>query len=67
MHLLENWQFWRVPSDYDLGYEDGQKPRFWNRWGGAGGLLPPGVYLYRVNLGADSGQDTALHSLSIAY
>lgn len=37
LHLLENWQFWRVPSDYDLGYEDGQKPRFWNRWGGAGG------------------------------
>ena len=28
---------WRVPSDYDLGYEDGQKPRFWNRWSGAGG------------------------------
>ena len=27
----------------------------------------PGVYLYRVDLGADSGQDTALHSLSIAY
>lgn len=37
LHLLENWQFWRVPSDYDLGYEDGQKPRFWNRWSGAGG------------------------------
>ena len=37
LHLLENWQFWRVPSDYDLGFEDGQKPRFWNRWGGAGG------------------------------
>ena len=33
----------------------------------AGRLLPPGVYLYRVDLGADSGQDTALHSLSIAY
>lgn len=37
LHLLENWQFWRAPSDYDLGFEDGQKPRFWNRWGGAGG------------------------------
>ena len=37
LHLLENWQFWRMPSNYDLGYEDGQKPRFWNRWGGAGG------------------------------
>ena len=33
----------------------------------AGRLLPPGVYLYRVDLGADSGQDTALHSLSIVH
>ena len=45
LHLLENWQFWRVPSDYDLGYEDGQKPRFWNRWGGAGGDPQSGIFL----------------------
>ena len=37
LHLLENWQLWRVASDHDLNYEDVQKPRFWNRWDGAGG------------------------------
>ncbi len=27
--LLENWQFWRDPSDKVLGYIDGQMPRIW--------------------------------------
>ena len=33
----------------------------------AGRWLPPGVYLYRINLGAELGQDTALHSLSVTH
>jgi len=24
IHLLENWEFWRTPSLYNLGYVDGQ-------------------------------------------
>ncbi len=32
-----------------------------------GRLLPPGLYLYRIDLGADTGRDTALRRLSIAY
>ena len=46
IHLLENWEFWREPSLYNLGYVDGQKPRFWNRWNGAGGdPTQSGVFL----------------------
>ncbi|MDE2734783.1 MAG: hypothetical protein OXI72_10355, partial [Gemmatimonadota bacterium] len=46
IHLLENWEFWREPSLHNLGYVDGQKPRFWNRWGGAGGdPTQSGVFL----------------------
>ena len=37
IHLLDNWQFWRIPALYDLGYVDGQKPRFWKGWNGYGG------------------------------
>ena len=37
IHLLDNWEFWREPARYNLGYVDGQKPRFWNRWNGVGG------------------------------
>ena len=33
----------------------------------AGQRLPPGLYLYRVDLGADAGQDTALRRIAIAY
>ena len=46
LHLLENWEFWRNPFSYNLGYVDGQKPRFWNRWNGAGGdPTQSGVFL----------------------
>ena len=46
IHLLENWEFWRDPSLHNLGYVDGQKPRFWNRWNGAGGdPTQSGVFL----------------------
>ncbi len=46
IHLLDNWQFWRDPSLHDLGYVNGQKPRFWNRWNGVGGdPTQSGVFL----------------------
>ncbi len=46
IHLLDNWQFWRTPSLHNLGYVDGQKPRFWNRWNGVGGdPTQSGVFL----------------------
>ena len=46
IQLLENWEFWRVPALYNLGYVDGQKPRFWNRWNGIGGdPTQSGVFL----------------------
>ena len=46
IHLLENWEFWREPSLHNLGYVNGQKPRFWNRWSGAGGdPTQSGVFL----------------------
>ena len=46
LYLLENWEFWREPFFYNLGYVDGQKPRFWNRWNGAGGdPTQSGVFL----------------------
>ena len=37
LHLLEKWQFWRVPGVRDLSYVDGQMPRMWKRWNGRGG------------------------------
>jgi hypothetical protein len=46
IQLLDNWEFWREPSRYNLGYVDGQKPRFWNRWNGVGGdPTQSGVFL----------------------
>lgn len=33
----------------------------------AGRLVRPGIYLYRINLDADSGQDTQLRTLGVAY
>ena len=46
IQLLDNWEFWREPSNYNLGYVDGQKPRFWNRWNGVGGdPTQSGVFL----------------------
>ena len=46
IQLLENWEFWREPSVYNLGFVDGQKPRFWNRWNGMGGdPTQSGVFL----------------------
>jgi len=46
IQLLDNWEFWREPSRYNLGYVDGQKPRLWNRWNGVGGdPTQSGVFL----------------------
>ena len=63
IHLLDNWQFWRDPSLHDLGYVDGQKPRFWNRWNGVGGdPTQSGVFL----VDRDSTTYNAPRSQSIA-
>ena len=29
--------------------------------------MPPGTYLYRIDLGADAGDDTALRAIVVAY
>ncbi len=63
IHLLDNWQFWRVPSLYDLSYVDGQKPRLWNRWDGEGGNpAQSGVFM----VGRDSTTYNAPRSQSIS-
>jgi hypothetical protein len=30
-------------------------------------MVPPGVYLYRIDLGAEAGKDTALRTIAVAY
>ena len=39
----------------------------WNGRTTQGGLVPPGTYLCRIDLGADAGDDTALHTIAVAY
>jgi hypothetical protein len=47
---------------------DGLARRFsWSGRDAAGQVVAPGVYLFRIDLGAQSGEDTALHALSVAY
>ncbi len=47
---------------------DGLARRFsWSGRDAAGRVVAPGLYLFRIDLGAQSGEDTALHSLSVAY
>jgi flagellar hook assembly protein FlgD len=47
---------------------DGLARRFsWSGRDAAGQVVAPGLYLFRIDLGAQSGEDTALHSLSVAY
>ena len=45
--------------------------RFWAAWDGrgrkTGGLLPPGLYLLRLTVKADSGTDTAVASFPLIY
>ena len=39
-------------------------------WGGRdidGSMVPPGAYLYRIDLGAEAGKDTALRTIAVAY
>ena len=39
-------------------------------WGGRdvdGNMVPPGAYLYRIDLGAEAGRDTALRTIAVAY
>ena len=47
---------------------DGLARRFsWSGRDAAGQVVAPGVYLFRIDLGAQSGEDTVLHALSVAY
>jgi hypothetical protein len=47
---------------------DGLARRFsWSGRNAAGQVVAPGLYLFRIDLGTQSGEDTALHSLSVAY
>ena len=39
----------------------------WNGRDAAGTLVPPGAYLYRIDLGAEAGEDTALRTIAVAY
>ena len=39
-------------------------------WGGRdidGNMVPPGAYLYRIDLGAEAGEDTVLRTIAVAY
>jgi len=42
-------------------------PHYWNGRDDAGSLVPPGVYLVRVELDSDAGQQTATGTVSVAY
>ena len=39
----------------------------WNGRAAQGDLVPPGTYLCRIDLAADAGDDTALHTIAVAY
>jgi len=39
----------------------------WRGLDTSGHLIPPGSYLYRVDLGAETGEDTMMGSIAVAY
>jgi len=39
----------------------------WSGHNGAGELVQPGAYLYRIDLGAETGEDITLRSIAVAY
>ncbi|MDP6700392.1 MAG: gliding motility-associated C-terminal domain-containing protein, partial [Candidatus Latescibacteria bacterium] len=39
----------------------------WNGRDAGGTLVPPGAFLYRIDLGAEAGEDTALRTVAVAY
>jgi hypothetical protein len=39
----------------------------WSGRDASGDLLRPGAYLYRIDLGADAGEDTILRTIAVAY
>ena len=52
-----------TPDSYD-----GARYLFtWSGTGAGAAVVQPGIYLYRIDLGADSGNDSVLHTLSVAY
>jgi hypothetical protein len=49
------------------GTDGSQRLFTWNGLGADGAALDPGIYVLRVDLGADSGDDTALRTIAVAY
>ena len=39
----------------------------WSGRDGEGALVAPGIYLCRIDLGAEAGEDTALRAIAVAY
>jgi|TARA_A100001037_G_scaffold163716_1_gene147370 hypothetical protein len=39
----------------------------WDGRDAKGATAEPGVYILRIDLGAEAGDDTALHSIAVAY
>ena len=49
------------------GTDGSQRLFTWNGLGADGTVVDPGIYVLRVDLGADSGDDTALRTIAVAY
>jgi hypothetical protein len=49
------------------GQAGSQRIYTWSGRNDAGDLVEPGIYLLRIDLGADAGEDIALRSFSVAY
>lgn len=46
---------------------DGQQHYTWSGHDGSGALVEPGIYLLRVDLGADAGEGIAVRTFAVAY
>ena len=49
------------------GTEGSQRLFTWNGRNADGAIADPGIYVLRVDLGADAGNDTALRTIAVAY
>ena len=58
----------RLVAQLSVPAIDGAAHTFtWSGRGIGGGIVPPGAYLLRLDLGADAGDDTVLRGLAVAY
>ena len=58
----------RLVAQLSVPAIDGAAHTFtWSGRGSGGGIVPPGAYLLRLDLGADAGDDTVLRGLAVAY